>query len=226
MSISDRGSIAPNDPVIGIWDPLAETAPLSGNTVAETPVGNGGLTWDTLSEIDQVTIADEDADDVNPKGANSIGDDPTGANPVGNNIGTLLPLGTNPDGSHFFTGNRNIDATLIGSKWGSLNLTYSFPTSGSNYNGSNYDTNGVSLYHVDLGTQQQVAARAAFAQLSAATGLTFTEITDTDTVHANIRISQSADNDVASAWPATSGSAAPASPITTSPSRARGATPP
>ncbi|RYD25129.1 MAG: hemolysin, partial [Lysobacteraceae bacterium] len=85
-------------------------------------------------------------------------------------------------------------------KWGTLNLTYSFPTSGSNYNGSGYDTNGVSLYHIDLGTQQQAAARASFAQLSAATGLTFTEITDTDTVHANIRISQSADNDVASAY--------------------------
>ncbi|RYF13126.1 MAG: hypothetical protein EOO77_16140, partial [Oxalobacteraceae bacterium] len=200
MSISDHGSIAPNDVVIGIRNRPAETDPLLGNTVTESPIGNGDLTWDTLSEIDQVTIADEEADDTTPKSANSLGDDPTSANPVGNNIGTLLPLGTNPDGSHFFTGNRNVDATLIGSKWGSLNLTYSFPTSGSNYNGSGYDTNGVSLYHIDLGTQQQVAARAAFAQLSAATGLTFTEITDTDTVHANIRISQSADNDVASAY--------------------------
>ena len=107
----------------------------------------------------------------------------------------MLPLGTNPDGSHFFTGNRNVDATLIGSKWGTTNLTYSFPTSGSNYNGSGYDSNGVSHYHLDLGTMQQAAARAAFAQLSALTGLTFTEITDTDTVHANIRISQSGDNE-------------------------------
>lgn len=114
--------------------------------------------------------------------------------------GQLLTLGTNPDGSHYFTGNRNIDATLIGSKWGTTNLTYSFPTSGSNYNGSGYDSNGVSLYQVDLGPQQQAAARAAFAQLSAATGLTFTEITDTDTVHANIRLSQTADQDDASAY--------------------------
>ena len=114
--------------------------------------------------------------------------------------GQLLTLGTNPDGSHFFTGNRNIDATLIGSKWGMTNLTYSFPTSGSNYSGAGYDSNGVSLYHIDLGPQQQAAARAAFAQLAALTGLTFTEITETDTVHANIRISQSADNDVASAY--------------------------
>jgi Ca2+-binding RTX toxin-like protein len=114
--------------------------------------------------------------------------------------GELLTLGTNPDGSHFFTGNRNVDAALIGSKWSTTNLTYSFPTSGSNYSGTGYDSNGVSLYHVDLGPQQQAAARAAFAQLSAATGLTFTEITDTDSVHANIRLSQTADQDDPSAY--------------------------
>jgi Ca2+-binding RTX toxin-like protein len=125
---------------------------------------------------------------------------PVDANPEGNYIGVLLPLVVNPDGSKSITGNRNVDATLIGAKWGTLNLTYSFPTSGSNYNGSGYDTNGVSLYHIDLGAQQQAAARASFAQLSAVTNLTFTEIQDTDTVHANIRISQSADSDVGSAY--------------------------
>jgi Ca2+-binding RTX toxin-like protein len=124
----------------------------------------------------------------------------TDANPEGNNLGVLLNLVTNPDGSRSFTGNRNIDAILIGSKWGTQNLTFSFPTSGSNYNGLGYDPNGVSLYHMDLGTQQQLAARAGFAQIAAWTNLTFTEITETDTVHANIRISQSADNDVGSAY--------------------------
>jgi len=216
MSNSDLGSIAPSTPVIGIRDPLAEIAPapaenlvgsssptLSGS--GHAPGGDVGFgSWDPLAEIDHTTIvagcgcaacagfraAEEGGKDV----------DPTGANPEGNYIGELLPLVTNLDGSRSFTGNRNIDATLIGAKWGTLNLTYSFPTSGSNYNGSGYDTNGVSLYHVDLGTQQQAAARASFAQLSAATGLTFKEITDADTVHANIRISQSADNDVGSAY--------------------------
>ena len=112
----------------------------------------------------------------------------------------LLPLGTNPDGSHFFTGIRNVDATLIGSKWGTTNLTFSFPTSGTNYNGSVPIYDGVGNYHIDLGTQQQAAARAALAQLAAVSGLTFTEITETDTVHANIRISQTADQDVPSAY--------------------------
>ena len=128
------------------------------------------------------------------------GVDPTGANPDTGNVGQLLTMGVNPDGSRYFSGNRNVDATLIGSRWGITNLTYSFPTSGSNYSGNNYDSNGVSNYHIDLGTQQQAAARASFAQIAAATGLTFTEITETDTVHANIRISQSADSDVASAY--------------------------
>ncbi|HZF44523.1 MAG TPA: M10 family metallopeptidase C-terminal domain-containing protein [Sphingomonadaceae bacterium] len=122
------------------------------------------------------------------------------ANPENENIGQLLPLVTNPDGSRSITGDRNVDAILIGSKWGTQNLTFSFPTSGSNYNGRGYDSNGVSLYHLDLGAQQQAAARAGFAQIAAATGLTFTEITETDTVHANIRISQSADTDVGSAY--------------------------
>ena len=122
------------------------------------------------------------------------------ANPEGQNIGQLLDLITNPDGSRSFSGNRNVDATLIGAKWGSQNLTFSFPTSGSNYNGTGLDSNGVNLYHLDLGAMQQAAARAGFAQIAAATGLTFTEIVETDTVHANIRISQSADNDVPSAY--------------------------
>ena len=204
MSDSELGnSVTVDDVMIGISDPRVGVSNGLSDDAGVNP-GNPSvgamLGWDTLSEIPHVTIL-EDTDDVpNAKYANGGGDNPTGANPAGGNIGVVLPLGTNPDGSHFFTGVRNIDATLIGSKWGTLNLTYSFPTSGSNYNGATFDPNGVSLYHIDLGTQQQVAARAAFAQLSAVTGLTFTEITDTDTVHANIRISQTADQDDASAY--------------------------
>lgn len=158
---------------------------------------SAALTWDSLSDIYHPVIA-EDVDEAPQKG--SVPFDPTAASPAGGVGGTVLTLGTNPDGSHFFTGNRNIDAVLIGSKWSSTNLTYSFPTSGTNYNGTNVDANGVNNYHLDLGTQQQNAARAAFAQLSALTGLVFTEITETDTTHANIRISQTADADAPSAY--------------------------
>jgi Ca2+-binding RTX toxin-like protein len=177
--------------------PASSGTPASGGTVSGDAGGGSleGGTWVSLPEFTPADESDESVDKSVEKGV-----DPRAANPESGNIGQLLTLGTNPDGSHFFSGTRNVDAILIGSKWGTTNLTYSFPTSGSNYNGIGYDSNGVSLYHVDLGTQQQAAARAAFAQLSAATGLTFTEITDTDTVHANIRISQTSDQDDASAY--------------------------
>jgi Ca2+-binding RTX toxin-like protein len=178
-----------------------DNTPAGGDTSSGDVGGDFGgvLTWDSLSQIDQVAIAEDNDEPVQAKGAGASVD-PNAANPAGGNVGQLLTLGTNPDGSHFFTGNRNVDATLIGSKWGITNLTYSFPTSGSVYNGATFDSNGVSNYQITLGTQQQAAARAAFAQLAAATGLTFTEITDTDTVHANIRISQTADADDGSAY--------------------------
>jgi len=175
----------------------ANNAPAGGDTPSGDASGSltGVGTWESIPET---VIIREDDELIGQKG--DSGGSPNSSNPESGNIGTLLTLGTNPDGSHYFTGDRNIDAVLIGSKWGTLNLTYSFPTSGSNYNGLSFDSNGVSFYHMDLGTQQQVAARAAFAQLSAATGLTFTEITETDAVHANIRLSQTADQDAPSAY--------------------------
>jgi Ca2+-binding RTX toxin-like protein len=145
-----------------------------------------------------LAIVDDNDEATNQKGGGASFD-PRAANTPGS-PGQLLTLGTNPDGSHFFTGIRNVDAVLIGSKWGTTNLTFSFPTSGSNYNGAGYDPQGVSNYFVLLGPNQQAAARAAFAMLSAVSGLTFTEITETDTVHANIRISQTADADAPSAF--------------------------
>ncbi|MBO9622630.1 MAG: M10 family metallopeptidase C-terminal domain-containing protein [Sphingomonas sp.] len=167
-----------------------------GNT---TSTDESLLTWDSLSEIPHAPVVEEEG---STKGGDTAasGGGATSANPEGGGLGELLPLVNNPDGSWSITGNRNVDAVLIGSKWGTLNLTYSFPTSGSNYNGSGYDSNGVSLYQMELGSMQQAAARAAFAQISAVTNLTFTEITETDTVHANIRISQTGDTDVPSAY--------------------------
>jgi hypothetical protein len=203
----------PADEMVGPGIEIGITAPTTNNVVRaadpaaveDTSYGDArsvsteGLTTDSLSEIAAVIIA-EDHDDATHQKGGGASFDPTAANGAGGIVGTLLPLGTNPDGSHFFTGIRNVDAVLIGSKWGSTNLTFSFPTSGTNYNGANLDPNAVNMMHIDLGPQQQAAARAAFAQLSALTGLTFTEITETDTVHANIRISQTADNDAPSAY--------------------------
>jgi Ca2+-binding RTX toxin-like protein len=183
--------------------PIVDVVPADGAPAGEDTSSGGaggdlaGLgTWESVEEL---MIAGDDDESTNGKDGGGTFD-PRAANPSGGNIGTLLTLGTNPDGSHFFTGNRNVDATLIGSQWGTTNLTFSFPTSGTNYADYTFDTNGVNAYHIDLGTQQQAAARAAFAQIAAATGMTFTEITDTDSVHANIRISQTADQDAPSAY--------------------------
>ena len=221
MSKSELGYTTPTDDVIiGIRD-----VPDSGLVPADTvgvvapelsgggdfmPAGEMGVgRVDQLSDMAHSTVvmgcscglcqsmreASENAKDTDPKVF-----DPTAANPESGPIGVLLPLGTNPDGSRFFSGDRNIDATLIGSKWGATELTFSFPTAGSNYNGSTPFTDGVDKYHIDLGSQQQAAARAGLAQIAAATGLTFREIVETDTLHANIRISQTADSQVGSAY--------------------------
>ncbi|MGH6979409.1 MAG: M10 family metallopeptidase C-terminal domain-containing protein, partial [Brevundimonas sp.] len=99
----------------------------------------------------------------------------------------LLNLQRNPDGSYFFTGDRNVDAALIGSKWATLNLTYSFPDSGSEYDAGYANSNYPSA-QMELGSFQKLAALDAFRQLSALTGLTFTEAGAGET--AIIRISQ------------------------------------
>ncbi len=183
--------------VIGISESLGDGGPEGSGTSFD---GDGSLDglghWE---DIPLISIPDDNDEPTSQKGGGA-GVGPNQANPTGNNIGVLLPLGTNPDGSHYFTGDRNVDAVLIGSKWGTTNLTFSFPGSGTNYNGSVSVYEGVANYHMALGTQQQAAVRAALAQLSAVSGLTFTEITETDTVHANIRVSQTADNDVPSAY--------------------------
>jgi Ca2+-binding RTX toxin-like protein len=205
ISAPEVGIIAPEigmvAPVIGITEPADEIAPPvdapTGNNMPADASGDLSAlgTWESVVTL---AVVDDNDEPINQKGGGA-GFDPNAANIPGN-PGQLLTLGTNPDGSHFFTGNRNVDATLIGSKWGTTNLTYSFPTNGSNYNGFVPVYDGVGNYHIVLGTQQQAAARAAFAQLSAVSGLTFTEITETDSVHANIRISQTADADVPSAY--------------------------
>ncbi|HYJ84419.1 MAG TPA: M10 family metallopeptidase C-terminal domain-containing protein, partial [Allosphingosinicella sp.] len=197
------GISAPEDELVSPGIEIGISAPTTDEAVPvdNAPAGGEGDlsglgTWESVIEL---TIAD-DPDEINNQKGGGAAFDPRAANPESGNIGQLLTLGTNPDGSHFFSGNRNVDATLIGSKWGSLNLTYSFPTSGSNYNGIGLDPNGVNVYHIDLGPQQQAAARAAFALIASVTGLTLTEITETDSVHANIRISQTADQDAPSAY--------------------------
>jgi hypothetical protein len=98
-----------------------------------------------------------------------------------------------------FSGQQDIDATLIGSKWISTNLTYSFPTNANQYQagygstpaGSGFATNPSGL--IAFNAAQQTAARYALAQIQAYTNVTFTEITETTTTHATFRFAQTSD---------------------------------
>jgi Ca2+-binding RTX toxin-like protein len=100
------------------------------------------------------------------------------------------------DGVHY-TGDRNIDAVLIGTKWTGTNLTFSFPESGDDY-GPRYDFGQPNL-HLAFNDLQQAAARAAFDMVSHFTGLTFTEVQSSPDTHATFRLSQTNLPDVGSA---------------------------
>jgi serralysin len=99
-----------------------------------------------------------------------------------------------------FTGNQQIDAVLIGSRWTPTNLTFSFPTSGAFYADQGYAAGTEPDGLVPFNAQQQDALRYAFAQISAYTNVTFTEVTESETVHANFRFAQTSYGEVPSAY--------------------------
>jgi serralysin len=80
------------------------------------------------------------------------------------------------------SGNPDIDALLTGYKWNSTDLTFSFPTSASQYS---YDGEPDSF--VRLTDALKDAVREALALISQYTNLTFTEIAETNSTHADIR---------------------------------------
>lgn len=98
------------------------------------------------------------------------------------------------DGTYTFAGDSHVDGVLIGSKWTIGTLTYSFPTSGSFYEGSGYEDDseqvGDPLFHRTFNPQQQEATRYTLDLVASYTNLTFREITETSTTHADLRFSQ------------------------------------
>lgn len=80
------------------------------------------------------------------------------------------------------SGNPDIDALLAGSRWDSTKLTFSFPTSESHYD---YDGEPVSFQ--PLTEAMKDAVREALAIISQYTNLTFTEIAESNSTHADIR---------------------------------------
>jgi len=88
------------------------------------------------------------------------------------------------------TGNAYVDGVLGGYKWGSNNLTYSFPSSGTYY-GSSYGSAENSTHFGGLGAVQQATARTALKSYASVANLTFTEVTETAKQHADLRLAMS-----------------------------------
>lgn len=95
------------------------------------------------------------------------------------------------------TGDAYINSVLGDRKWAVSDFSYSFPASGSYYAagygwGEPTDNFGV------LNSTQQVASRAVFNNFAAVANLRFTEIAETATQHADLRLAMS--NAPSTAW--------------------------
>jgi Ca2+-binding RTX toxin-like protein len=88
------------------------------------------------------------------------------------------------------TGNQDIDGLLSGYRWTSQTLTYSFPTDASFY-GTNYGSGQPYNAFEGLNATQQAVARTVFSMVSGYTNLTFVEVTETATIHADLRLAMS-----------------------------------
>ncbi len=83
-----------------------------------------------------------------------------------------------------------LNGVLSGIKWATGSLTFSFPTSGSLYGtpyGSGEPTNNFEAFTA----VQQNAVRAVLQMFSSVANLTFTEVTETSSVHGDIRYAES-----------------------------------
>ncbi|HZH50815.1 MAG TPA: M10 family metallopeptidase [Microvirga sp.] len=89
-----------------------------------------------------------------------------------------------------FTGNQNIDGVLSGARWDALNLTYSFPQHASFYGGG-YGLGEPQNGFETLNPDQMAAARKALEMISAVTDLAFSELVETETSHATLRMAMS-----------------------------------
>jgi serralysin len=95
------------------------------------------------------------------------------------------------------TGNAYIDGVLGDVKWATSSFSYSFPTS-SSYYGSSYGSGENFSNFGAFNTTQLAATRAGFAQYASVATLTFTEIVETATQHADLRFAMS--DKVGTAW--------------------------
>ena len=88
------------------------------------------------------------------------------------------------------TGDAYVDGVLSGIKWAVTSFTFSFPTSGSYY-GTGYENGENTSGFQALNATQKAVARDVLAMYASVANLTFTEITETSSQHADIRYAES-----------------------------------
>jgi hypothetical protein len=123
-------------------------------------------------------------------------DRPAGSDPVGPQafglqalLRTDIPSTTLVGAGSGFS-NQDINGLLSGFAWGTQNITFSFPTSPSNY-GPGYGSNEPQSGFHAFNAAQQTVARYALGLISQYTLLTFTQIPETNSSHAMIRLADS-----------------------------------
>jgi len=88
------------------------------------------------------------------------------------------------------TGDPYVDGVLSGVKWAVNSFTYSFPTSASDY-GSNYGNGEPSDNFHAFNATQQAAVTTVLDMYSAVANVTFTEVAETTSTHADLRYASS-----------------------------------
>ncbi len=88
------------------------------------------------------------------------------------------------------SGNPYIDGVISGVRWGVNTLTFSFPTNASYY-GTNYGSGENNNGFEALNTVQQSAVRSILDSYSSVANLTFLEVTESATVHGELRYAES-----------------------------------
>src|SRR3712207_1664475 len=92
------------------------------------------------------------------------------------------------------TGTPMIDGVLSGTKWAVSNFTFSFPTSGTYYPaviGGKYGSGEHLQGFEAFNSAQQIAVRSILGQYAAVANVTFKEISESTTQHADIRFAES-----------------------------------
>jgi serralysin len=92
--------------------------------------------------------------------------------------------------SYNLTGDAYIDGVLGDYKWAVNNFSYSFPASGSYY-GTSYGAGENTTNFGTFNTAQQVTTRAALKMFASVANLSFNEISETATQHADLRFALS-----------------------------------